>query len=311
MKYSLTERFKISKLSLGTAQLGLNYGIANTAGKPNSKQSFNILQTALKAGINCFDTAYSYGNSEDIIGSFISTQINDDSLIIVTKLKPFESDKTDPLKIYAEVENNVRKSANRLKIDKIPFCLLHKASNMVENDGMIVHSLTLLKDEDLIEKIGVSVYMPDEVEQAIDVGEFDAIQIPINVFDQRLIESGLLKDLKRHNFTVFARSVFLQGLFFLKPDNLVNNMKSAKEPLETLKELSEEYKIGIDELALVFVRDLPEISSLVVGAETSVQVLKNCNLIERPELPRQLSCELFDVFSEVPDKILNPTLWTE
>lgn len=310
MKYTFVKGLKISKLSLGTAQLGYNYGIANTIGKPGLEQSLDILKTAVNAGINCFDTALSYGDSEEVIGSFISTKINRDTPIIITKLKPLGfNNKTNPVEIYNEVKNNVLTSMQRLKIKRIPFYLLHKASNMVENDGLIVHSLAQLKDEELIEKIGVSVYSPEEVEKAIDIGEFDAIQIPINIFDHRLIRTGLLNNLKQHNFIVFARSVFLQGLFFLNSTDLPNNLKLASTPIEILRKISEEYKIGVDELAFTFVRDLPGISSAVIGAETSAQVQRNCSLVDYPKLSKELTREIFESFSDLPVKILNPALW--
>lgn len=41
----------ISALSLGTAQLGLNYGINNAAGKPDEETAFALLQTACDGGI--------------------------------------------------------------------------------------------------------------------------------------------------------------------------------------------------------------------------------------------------------------------
>lgn len=310
MKYTFIEGFNISKLSLGTAQLGFDYGIANVAGKPNLDKSFEILETAINAGINCFDTAPSYGDSEKIIASFMDNGISEPPTIIITKLKADFGDSVDSVEIYHQAKQNIENSMNRLQINKIPILLLHSASNMKDNNGLILQSLIRLKDEGLIEKVGVSVYSPEEVEIAIDVGDFDAIQIPINIFDQRLIESGLLKSLKQHDFIVFARSIFLQGLFFLDPDALPENLKLAREPLMTLRKLAQKHEIDIAEMAISFVRDLPEISSMVIGAETSAQVLNNCDLIECPKLSDELKDEILNVFSDLPEKIINPSLWS-
>ena len=62
---------KISEITLGTAQLGFNYGIANKTGKPSIIIANEILKSALKYGINTFDTSPVYGKSEQIIGSFL------------------------------------------------------------------------------------------------------------------------------------------------------------------------------------------------------------------------------------------------
>lgn len=309
MKYTSIQGLNISKLSLGTAQLGFDYGIANVGGKPNIDKSFEILETAINAGINCFDTASSYGDSEEIIGSFVDNKIGKALPIIVTKLKVDFECSANSDEIYQQVKKNVEESMRRLQINKIPILLLHSVSNMTDNDGLVVQSLIRLKDEGLVEKIGVSVYSPIEVTKAINGGVFDAIQIPINIFDHRLTESGLLTDLEQHGFIVFARSIFLQGLFFLDPETLPENLKLAREPIISLRKLAQKYEIDIAEMAVPFVRDLPEISSLVIGAETSTQVLSNCNLIECPKLPDELKDEILYVFSNMPKKLINPSLW--
>lgn len=309
MKYTSIKGLDISKLSLGTAQLGFDYGIANVGGKPNLEKSFGILKTAVNAGINCFDTAPSYGDSEEIIGSFVGTRINGESPIICTKLKVDFKKGTDSIEIYQQVKKNVEDSMRRLQINKIPILLVHSASNMTDNGGLILQSLIRLKDEGMVDKIGVSVYSPVEVTKAINLEVFDAIQIPINIFDHRLIESGLLADLRQCGFIVFARSIFLQGLFFLDPDTLPENLKLARKPIIALRKLAQKYEIGIAEIAVAFVRDLPEISSLMIGAETSTQVLDNCDLIECPKLSDELRDEILDVFSDLPVKIINPSLW--
>src|SRR3989304_10330472 len=74
----------ISKLSLGTVQFGIPYGISNKNGKPNTKTVFEILEYALKNGINSFDTSPAYGRSEKILGSYLNKKkIN---TIIMTKI---------------------------------------------------------------------------------------------------------------------------------------------------------------------------------------------------------------------------------
>ena len=55
-------------LSLGTAQLGLKYGIANRVGMLSTRQAFEILDAAWRNDIHALDTAPSYGKSEERIG---------------------------------------------------------------------------------------------------------------------------------------------------------------------------------------------------------------------------------------------------
>ena len=69
MKINTVKGQDITILSLGTVQLGLNYGIHNDSGKPSLETSFRILNAAMEAGINTLDTAAGYGNSEEVIGA--------------------------------------------------------------------------------------------------------------------------------------------------------------------------------------------------------------------------------------------------
>ena len=61
-----------SKIILGTVQFGLNYGVANKTGKLGEDEIPAILLKASEAGINTIDTAYSYGNSEELLGKYIA-----------------------------------------------------------------------------------------------------------------------------------------------------------------------------------------------------------------------------------------------
>ena len=301
----------IPKLTLGTAQLRLDYGIANINGKPGHQKSSEILKVAANYGVNCFDTAPSYGDSEKVVGLFLSSYHHfSEPPIIVTKLPPItlNSDATTN-EVYNLVRGHVIESIKRLRLKMIPIYLLHRASDIDACNGLIIESLRRLKDEGLIGVVGVSVYTPEEVKHALELEAITAIQAPINIFDQRLIKTGLLDQLRGKNFIVFARSVFLQGLFFLDVDNLPPGLALAESPLRQLQRLSRDQQISIAELALSFVRDLPGIASLVIGAESPNQVLEDIGLMKLPLLPSELRAEIMSTFSNLPLELINPTLW--
>ena len=64
--------------------------------------------------------------------------------------------------------------------------------------------------------------------------EFDAVQIPLNVFDWEKIENGEMEQLHKAGKAVFTRSVFLQGLVFLDPEKLPAKMQFCKPVLASL-----------------------------------------------------------------------------
>lgn len=303
-----------SKITLGTAQLGVKYGIANIIGKPNYRSAVKILDFSWNNGINIFDTAPRYGNSEDIIGSFISAKLNEKSkkIFVMTKLPPIKL-KYDLSfdNIYNFIKSQILQSLNRIKINTIPFYLMHNPSDIFLKDGLAIECLLQLKNEGLIEKFGISAYNSIEVEESLNFKEIEVIQLPMNIFDLRFIENGLLKRLSRKKYIIFARSIFLQGLFFLSPEHLPNYLNPAKEYLIKLRALSKSYEISIAKLAFLFVRDIPEITSMIIGTEKIDQIAENISFLEEKPLSVELVSTIIENFRDIPKDIINPSLWTK
>jgi len=301
---------KISKITLGTAQLGSNYGIANTTGKPNFNTICEILKIAINSGITTFDTSPSYGDSEKILGDFLKTTSS--TLNIITKIPKIKHLNTYSFQeIYDLVKQSVIFSAAKLNLEKIPICLLHDPSDMTNYNGLVTKSLVALKDEGLINRIGVSVYTPQEVEKFLDLNDFDAIQIPINIFDTRLIKNNLLNQLTKQGIIIFARSIFLQGLFFLDSNKLPFYLNKVKDPLSQLHKLSSELEMNVNELALKFVNEFSNISSMVIGVDSSNQLKTNIDALDSPPLPNEIIEKIIDIFDDIPEELINPSMWNK
>lgn len=310
MDYTELGDYRISRMTLGAAQLGFDYGIANVAGKPVRTAALDILETAVQGGITCIDTAPGYGDSEDVIGSFIDTNSCSSGCTVITKLPALDlrADAT-----FTEVHDVVRKhvtgSLERLHLKRLPIYLLHRASDLESYGANILHSLTELKREGLIDSTGVSVYTRADVERALETDALEAIQIPVSVFDQRFLRLGLLDRLREQKRVVFVRSVFLQGLLLLPAPRLPPALQEAAAPLAELQELCLEYHRSIAEVALVFVRDLPGVTSVVVGAETIAQLQENIRLIHSPRLAPVLYNQLVARFTDLPVELSSPDMW--
>lgn len=302
-------QLSISKYTLGTAQLGLNYGIANTRGLLSDKEALDLLDFAWENNIRCFDTAPAYGESEKRLGLFFRSKNiinNSDTFCVVTKVAS-QTEGLEKFELFSSIKQSIERSRDLLGLNEIPICLLHKTKDMY-NDHFI-DSLEKIRDEMLIKSFGVSVYNPKEVEDFISIDRFEVIQIPINLFDQRLIHSGLLNKLKHKNKIIFARSVFLQGLFFLDPNNLPSYLSSAKPYLQKLGEIATEYQMSINELAIRFLSSLNQISSIILGMENRTQIQENKAIFDKSSLPATLMEQLMNEFKEVQEEIINPTLW--
>ena len=302
MQYTNIRGLRISRFMLGTVQLGMEYGIANRNGKPDLERSFEILTTALDEGVSCFDTASIYGNSEEILGKYFSSMFSGkEQPLITTKFKIDPAGDISRAGIEKQMYGLVEKSLQRLKIRTIPIYMLHNAKDMSLYGNAVRETLKKMKTEGLIERAGVSVYNPEEVEEMLKDGLYEAVQLPMNIFDQRILKSGVLLSLMKAEIIVFVRSVFLKGLFFLKAEELPERLHMAAGPLRTLQKLSDREGLSIAQLAMSFIRDMEGVTSLVVGAETAEQVNEDIKLMEASiiisERTRQ---EINRTFADVP-----------
>ena len=297
----------VSRITLGTAQFGSDYGISNKLGKPNQKTIHGVLDFSVKNGINTFDTAAGYGESEEILGRFFSTEKNNSMPNITTKVSRINPDKDNFEKIFMKIENSIKNSKKKLLNCNITNYLLHNPDDMYNEN--VVKSLVKLKEKQMVKNIGVSTYTEKHVQKFLEIPEFDVIEIPFNIFDTKLMNNGFLRELFNERKIIFARSVFLQGLFFIKFNDLPSHLKIAEKYLEELHEISNKIEINIAKLALTFVKDIEEIDSLILGVNNVEQIKMNLEIMRSERLNDEIKEIILRKFSKVPDQIINPSKW--
>ncbi len=305
MRYIEVGGHTISKMTLGTVQLGLNYGMANTTGKPTLEKAFELLDVAVKGGVVAFDTANGYGDSEEVLGKYFARpecKLKDP--FFTTKFSVNPADAADRKAIEKQIYGFAELSMKRLHINKIPVYMLHAANDMTQFGDAVPETLKMLKRDGLIERAGVSVYKPSEVEEMLKNDLYEAIQMPMNAFDSKMVRSGVLKKLADKGCTVFVRSVFLQGLFFMDPDNIPEAIASTGTYLKKFSVIAKEEGLSIAQLALAFIRDMPGVSSVVLGSETPEQVSDNLKIVECPVLSAKTYAKLEELSAEVPIDII-------
>lgn len=250
------------KLALGTVQFGLNYGAFNLSGKPSADEVKNILTCAAKNQIRTLDTAAAYGESEKVLGECMSGS----EWQVVTKIPPVTS-------LAMSVEESFVNSLLNLRCSSVYALMMHSADDLLgDRRNALWDSLCRLKHEGKVEKIGISIYREDQVEQVLKEFPLEIVQVPISILDQRLLKSGCLGRLKDRGIEVHARSIFLQGLVL----NPVESLKSFFDPMKPqLTQMRSTFSaLGITSLeaSLAFVRDLAEVDKMVVGVESTTQL---------------------------------------
>lgn len=289
---------KFSAMTLGTVQLGMNYGIANQDGKPSEEKSFSILQSALEGGITSLDTARAYGDSEQVIGRFLK-QWQGAVPAIVTKVRKLEG--STPKELEKFVTESVEQSLADLGVSKVDAVMLHGAQDPIIHGKACADAVKALVDHGYTDKVGVSVYTAEDIEGMLSYDIFSVTQVPMSIFDQRLIAGGSVDKLKERDYTVFVRSVFLQGLFFLDPDTMTDPIlqEHAAPKIRLLRQIAGELGLTVEQLAIAFMRDCAGVTSLVLGADTPEQVKANIKAFDTPTLSEDVMNTLKKEFAEV------------
>lgn len=287
-----------SPMTLGTVQLGMNYGIANSDGKPDEEKSFSILRTALENGVASLDTARAYGNSEEVIGRFLK-QWHGKTPAIITKIPTLQGSSAKELEKFAT--ESVEQSLQRLGVNKLSAVMLHGAKDPAIHGAACADAMKALIANGYTDKVGVSVYTAEDIEAMLPYEIFSVTQVPMSIFDQRLIASGMIQKLRERDYAVFVRSVFLQGLFFLDPDKIDDPIlcKHAVPKIRLLNKIADDVGITVAQLAIAFMRDCAGVTSLVLGADTAEQVKNNIAYFDTPALDEATMTVLRREFANV------------
>ena len=293
----------MNEIVLGTAQLGLNYGVSNNFGKPNETQAFDILDCAVNNNIRILDTARAYGDSEQIIGKYLNK--HKDAFKITTKLPKINS--------IDDVEKSINNSINNLGILSIDYYLVHSFKDIIKNTNLI-SILNYYKEKGIIKNIGISIYEPDELEYILEkLSKYISIvQIPFNILDNRWIKSDLLKKAREKGIEISCRSVYLQGLFFADEKKISNIHSDGIKYINYIKKIANEKKVDLKTILLNYVKIQTDIDYILIGCEKVQQLKENIEMFNKSiyisEKDRE---EIVEFTNDIPNKIIDARSWNE
>lgn len=261
------------KLGIGTVQFGMDYGVSNKNGQVSLEEIKKILQYAQSNNIDTIDTAQAYGKSEEILGKFDLSKFR-----IVTKI--FEP-------------SLFEQSLKNLNVSNVYGLLWHDEDSFNESDWEMLQKY---KAQNLVEKIGVSVYTPEKLDFIVDNFDIDLVQIPVNILDQRFLK--LLPKLKEKNIEVHSRSTFLQGL-------LLMNTKDVNPYFNEIKPLLDELPENKLQAAIQFVKNNNFIDRIIVGVTSESEIQE----IYTNYVKKEATNIDYAKFSIKDEKFINPSNW--
>ena len=282
----------VGKLVLGTAQFGMDYGINNVRGQVTPDAVNSILEEAGKAGVRLIDTAYGYGNSEDVLGN--SVALHKHPFRVISK---FADEGLSPIEQY-------KASLKRLKVDRLYAYMVHNFPTY-SNNPKIWDEFLELKAKGLVERIGFSLYTLSELEYLLDNHfEIDIVQVPYSIMDRQF--EPFFSQLHESGIEVHTRSAFLQGLFFKKPDSFEGNIKPLAKYANEIQHFCLENNIQVQDLALGYILS-SQADGVLIGVDSLQQMCKNIESAKREMTTKEL--EFIRSINVKEKELLSPVNW--
>ncbi|RKX78510.1 MAG: hypothetical protein DRP49_00685 [Spirochaetes bacterium] len=311
MKYSPLKELQISRIGLGAVQFGIDYGINNSTGQVSYEDILQILSFAHDKGVNFIDTSRYYGSSEENLGRALKELNLVDAFTVCTKLDLPKNYVELPEKALLQTASDcLEKSSEMLGLETLPVYLLHTYDYKKHLDGILWDFLVEKKQNGAIGHLGVSIANgPQEALESLEDPDVDVIQIPYNLFDHRWHKEGILEKAVEKGVAVFNRSTYLQGLLVMGKEKAAEKLPSAVPYLERLKGFVDKKGLNKKELIASYVFSEPSITSTVVGVDSLKQLKENIILYGSGLIEEDTRRSLESMFSDVPDSIVNPSLW--
>jgi len=252
----------ISKLGLGAARFGLDGGTP-VRGRAPEGEVREMLILAAKAEMGMLDTGAASPHGEAVVGA------------VMPRPAPFgvvvKAPRGDRGPVFIETE--ARASLARLGLSRADAVMVQSAGDLFSAWGPFMwDQLKALRDDGLFKRVGISAYASDDPVGLARRFKPDIIQVPASLLDQRLLIDGSLAAIREMGVDVHLRSIFLNGLLFLPPDRVPNQIKGAAARLSRARRLIAEGRSDPLQAALGFALSRPEANAVIIGAATASEL---------------------------------------
>ncbi|MCP9904866.1 aldo/keto reductase [Cyanobium sp. BA5m-10] len=250
------------KICLGSAQFGLPYGITNTSGQVAEAEVRALLVEAAAAGLTLLDTAQAYGDAEAVLGRTLPPG---HGFQLISKL-PAQSQPSFTADDHYVWDQALKSSLVRLGQPSLDALLLHSAQDLCKPGGEHLREWLLsLRQRGLVKRLGVSIYDSSDL-YGVPPDLLDLVQMPLSLYDQRLLAEGTITCLRAQGCAVHARSLYLQGLLVSLTASWPAWVEaSAREHHARLEKLAADRGCTLLEFALGFARAQQDLEAVVLG----------------------------------------------
>ena len=296
----------VSRIGLGTVELGLPYGIGATD-LPTDAEAERILKTAVERGVTYIDTARGYGVAEERIGKFGISRM--EGVLVGTKCAQFlergEDLRDDELEKL--IRDDIEESLQQLRVDSLQLVQLHGGSAEQIERGELIEIMQKLKDEGKVQHVGIATRGEDAPLAAIKTGFFATIQTAYSILDQRMARQ-VLPQAERDGVGIINRSVLLKGALTPKWRHLPGTLAPLKANAEKAQALADQLGVNLPALALRFVLSNPAISTALIGTINPQHLEAAIAAAGDGPLPNDVLTELATLAIDDQDQV-DPARW--
>jgi aryl-alcohol dehydrogenase-like predicted oxidoreductase len=299
----------LGKTGLEVSELGMG-GLFVSSYGAEREEARRAVRRALELGVNYVDTAPGYLDSEEVLGWALEGV--EQPYILSTKLggrpRPFDPQDGDALR------RSVEESLRLLKRDTIDLLLIHEPDRPGQYDwfpdwerfhGPVTELLAELKGEGIVRFTGLGGTTAYTLARIIATGEYDVV---LTAFNYSLLwqeaRVAVLPEAKKQGMGIIAGSPLQQGaLARCYVEEVARGARwlspPRREQFERLYALVRDLGTSLPELALRFVISNPDVSTVLMGARSAVEVEQNVRSVEAGPLPR----DVLDAIQEIADLV--------
>ncbi|SMO40535.1 aldo/keto reductase [Fodinibius sediminis] len=296
MNYRTLEEASVAEVGLGTWQLG-----SSEWGRVGEEEALSILQTYVNQEGNFIDTAdiYGMGISERTIGKFLKQRGSEREIYVATKLGRRQDNGYGwPQNFtYKVMREHVESSLENLGVSQLFLDQLHCIPRKQLEEGAVFDHFRKMQDEGLIKHWGASVETTEEALICLDEEGISSLQIIFNLFRQHLADE-LFEKAEERDVALIVRVPLASGMLTGKFDENTTfdeddhrNFNADGEAfnvgetfsgipfdkgLELVRKIEDIMPEGdMPQLALRWILDHPQVTTVIPGATKKVHVTSN------------------------------------
>lgn len=283
-----------SKVLLGTASWGADYGVANSS-RLQLGAIPNLIRVSLNKGFSGFDTAQDYEVRPEVFANARSAEV-------FSKLSHelgFES----PERILGSILSDLR-AMGRHCFDGLA---VHSVSQFLRSPKEATKVLEDLKELGLIKSWGVSLYTLEECREVFRSASPDYIQAPVSAVDARFTQPSTLEMLDKRGAVLHGRSIYLQGALLMSPETLPSVLRPLAPTLVNIRELANRHQMSVAHYLLNCTIHLEGVERLVIGVNSASHIEDTFNFLSADDVVVSRLPERFIFKSD--NSVLDPRGW--